>query len=152
MWWVGGFYPNNQATSWPNLHAQDKQDFNSSWNWKLGPSVAKMYLTILQLLLYYIFSSIFIYGNPSNFLKLTFLCRRAVYVCSVVLCIYVQKYQCCCKECSKLLSFERHNSLICIPIGCDSVRTFVLANSKEDLTLVHPKRQYLSPLFDIWCN
>ena len=30
MWWVGGFHPNNQATSWPNLHAQDKQDFNSS--------------------------------------------------------------------------------------------------------------------------
>ena len=41
MWWVGGgFHPNNQATSWPNLHAQDKQDFNSSWNCKLGPSVA----------------------------------------------------------------------------------------------------------------
>ena len=33
--------PNNQATLWPNLHAQDKQDFNSSWNCKLGPSVAK---------------------------------------------------------------------------------------------------------------
>ena len=36
----GGLHPNNQATSWPNLHAQDKQDFNSSWNCKLGPSVA----------------------------------------------------------------------------------------------------------------
>ena len=37
----GGFPPNNQATLWPNLHAQDKQDSNSSWNCKLGPSVAK---------------------------------------------------------------------------------------------------------------
>ena len=36
----GGFHPNNQATSWPNLHVQDKQDFNSSSNCKLGPSVA----------------------------------------------------------------------------------------------------------------
>ena len=50
MWWVGwkchclsgGLHPNNnnQATLWPNLHAQDTQDFNSSWNCKLGPSVA----------------------------------------------------------------------------------------------------------------
>ena len=24
---VGGFRPNNQATSWPNLHAQDKLKF-----------------------------------------------------------------------------------------------------------------------------
>ena len=39
---VGGFHPNNQDTSWPNLHAHDKQDFNSSWNCMLGPSVAKM--------------------------------------------------------------------------------------------------------------
>ena len=38
--WVGGFHPNNQATSWPNLDAQDKQDFNSSGNRKLGSSVA----------------------------------------------------------------------------------------------------------------
>ena len=36
----GGLHPNNQATSWPNLHAQDKQDFNSIRNCKLGPSVA----------------------------------------------------------------------------------------------------------------
>ena len=37
---LGGFHPNNQASSWPKLHAQDKQDFNSSCNCKLGPSVA----------------------------------------------------------------------------------------------------------------
>ena len=28
--WVGGFHPNNQPTLWPNLQAEDKQDFNSS--------------------------------------------------------------------------------------------------------------------------
>ena len=40
--WVGGFHPNKQATLWPNLRAEVKQDFNSSRNCKLGLSVAKM--------------------------------------------------------------------------------------------------------------
>ena len=52
MWWVGGwpggFHPNNQITLLPNLHAQDKQHFNSSWNCKLGPSVAKAFLCIFE--------------------------------------------------------------------------------------------------------
>ena len=32
--------PNTTFLNSENLHAQDKQDFNSSWNCKVGPSVA----------------------------------------------------------------------------------------------------------------
>ena len=49
------------------------------------------------------------------------------------------------KESSKLLSSERDNSCLCIPIGYNSVRTFVLANMPK--TLIPLKEQYFTALF-----
>ena len=45
VWWVGGgwsggFQPNNHATSYPNLQAEDMRDSNPSLNCMLAPSVA----------------------------------------------------------------------------------------------------------------
>ena len=45
------------------------------------------------------------------------------------------------KESSKLLSFESDNCCLCIPIGCNSVRTFGIANRNTDTTLISLKRQ-----------
>ena len=38
--WVGGFHPNNKATSWPNLQAEAEARFQLKLKCKLGPSVA----------------------------------------------------------------------------------------------------------------
>ena len=40
------------------------------------------------------------------------------------------------KGSSKLLSFERDNTNICIPFGSNFVRTFLLANRNADISVV----------------
>ena len=40
------------------------------------------------------------------------------------------------KEGSNVLSFERDKGCVCIPIGCNSVRIFVLADRNTEITVV----------------
>ena len=51
------------------------------------------------------------------------------------------------KESSKVLLFERDKGFLCIPIGCNLVHTFVLANKNTETTLAPLKRQYFNALF-----
>ena len=53
---------------------------------------------------------------------------------------------------SKRLSFERDNTCLCIPIGCNSVRTFVLANRNTETTLAPLKRQSFIALFTLFSS
>ena len=55
------------------------------------------------------------------------------------------------KESSKVLSFERDKGCLCIPIRCNSVRTFVLDNRNTETTLIPLKRQYFTALFVHYC-
>ena len=49
------------------------------------------------------------------------------------------------KESSKVLSFERGKGCLCIPIGCNSLSTFVLAYRITGTTVV--KQQYFTAFF-----
>ena len=49
------------------------------------------------------------------------------------------------------MSSERDKGRIFIPIGCYSVRTFVLANRTQDLAIVLPTSQYFTaPFVHFW--
>ena len=56
---------------------------------------------------------------------------------NAMICDLIKFHKCrsSVKKSSKLLSFKRYKGCLCIPIGCNSVRTFVLANRNTETTL-----------------